>query len=42
MNVTEIFGSNVFNDEVMKNSLPREVIRIFILKLYCEEVNAKK
>ncbi len=25
MNVTEYFGTNVFNDEVMKNSLPREV-----------------
>ncbi len=25
MNVTEIFGSNVFNDEVMKNLLPKEV-----------------
>ena len=25
MNVTELFGSNVFNDEVMKNSLPKEV-----------------
>ena len=25
MNVTELFGCNVFNDEVMKNSLPREV-----------------
>lgn len=27
MNVTEIFGTNVFNDEVMKNSLPKEVYR---------------
>ena len=27
MNVTEIFGCNVFNDEVMKNSLPKEVYR---------------
>ena len=25
MNVTELFGSNVFNDEVMKNLLPKEV-----------------
>ncbi len=25
MNVTEYFGTNVFNDEVMKNTLPREV-----------------
>ncbi len=25
MDVTELFGSNVFNDEVMRNSLPREV-----------------
>ena len=25
MNVTELFGCNVFNDEVMKNSLPKEV-----------------
>ncbi len=25
MNVTEIFGSNVFNDEAMKNLLPKEV-----------------
>jgi len=25
MNVTELFGCNVFSDEVMKNSLPREV-----------------
>lgn len=27
MNVTEIFGSNVFNDEVMKNALPKEVYK---------------
>lgn len=27
MNVTELFGSNVFNDEVMKNSLPKEVYK---------------
>ena len=27
MNVTELFGSNVFGDEVMKNSLPKEVYR---------------
>ncbi len=27
MNVTEMFGCNVFNDEVMKNSLPREVYK---------------
>ena len=27
MDVTEIFGSNVFGDEVMKNSLPKEVYR---------------
>ncbi len=27
MNVTELFGTNVFNDEVMKNSLPKEVYR---------------
>ena len=27
MNVTEMFGCNVFNDEVMKNSLPKEVYR---------------
>ena len=27
MNVTELFGSNVFGDEVMKNSLPREVYK---------------
>ena len=27
MNVTELFGSNVFNDEVMKNALPKEVYR---------------
>ena len=25
MNVTELFGSNVFNDEAMKNLLPKEV-----------------
>ena len=25
MNVTELFGCNVFNDDVMKNSLPKEV-----------------
>ena len=25
MNVTQLFGSQVFNDEVMKNSLPKEV-----------------
>ncbi len=27
MNITELFGSNVFNDEVMKNSLPKEVYK---------------
>ncbi len=27
MNVTELFGSNVFGDEVMKNSLPKEVYK---------------
>lgn len=27
MNVTEIFGSNVFSDDVMKNSLPKEVYK---------------
>ena len=27
MKVTELFGSNVFTDEVMKNSLPREVYK---------------
>ncbi len=27
MSVTELFASNVFNDEVMKNSLPKEVYR---------------
>ncbi len=27
MNVTELFGCNVFNDEVMKNSLPKEVYK---------------
>lgn len=27
MSVTEYFGENVFNDEVMKNSLPKEVYR---------------
>ncbi len=27
MEVTELFGSNVFGDEVMKNSLPKEVYR---------------
>lgn len=27
MNVTETFGCNVFNDEVMKNSLPKEVYK---------------
>ncbi len=27
MNVTEIFGCNVFNDEVMKNTLPKEVYK---------------
>ncbi len=27
MNVPELFGCNVFNDEVMKNSLPKEVYR---------------
>ncbi len=27
MRVTEFFGENVFNDEVMKNSLPKEVYR---------------
>ncbi len=27
MNVTELFASNVFNDEVMKNSLPKEVYK---------------
>ncbi len=27
MNVTEMFGCNVFNDEIMKNSLPREVYK---------------
>ena len=27
MNVTELFGSNVFNDEVMKNLLPKEVYK---------------
>ena len=27
MDVTELFGSNVFGDEVMKNSLPKEVYR---------------
>ncbi len=27
MNVIELFGSNVFNDEVMKNSLPKEVYK---------------
>ncbi len=27
MSVTEFFGSNVFGDEVMKNSLPREVYK---------------
>lgn len=27
MNVTELFGCNVFNDEVMKNTLPREVYK---------------
>ncbi len=27
MNVTELFGSNVFGDEVMKNLLPREVYK---------------
>ncbi len=27
MNVTELFASNVFHDEVMKNSLPKEVYR---------------
>ena len=27
MSVTELFGSNVFNDEVMKNSLPKEVYK---------------
>ncbi len=27
MNVTELFGTNVFNDEVMKNSLPKEVYK---------------
>ncbi len=27
MNITELFGSNVFGDEVMKNSLPKEVYR---------------
>ncbi len=27
MRVTEYFGENVFNDEVMKNSLPKEVYR---------------
>ena len=27
MNVTEYFGTNVFNDEVMKNSLPKEVYK---------------
>ncbi|MBD5636266.1 MAG: glutamine synthetase type III [Clostridia bacterium] len=27
MNVTEMFGCNVFNDEVMKNSLPKEVYK---------------
>ena len=27
MNVTELFGSNVFNDEAMKNLLPKEVYK---------------
>ncbi len=27
MNVTELFGCNVFGDEVMKNSLPKEVYK---------------
>ncbi len=27
MNVPELFGSNVFNDEVMKNALPKEVYK---------------
>ncbi len=27
MDITELFGSNVFNDEVMKNSLPKEVYK---------------
>ena len=27
MNVTELFASNVFNDEVMKNLLPKEVYK---------------
>ena len=27
MNVTELFASNVFHDEVMKNSLPKEVYK---------------
>ncbi len=27
MNVTELFGSNVFNDDAMKNLLPREVYK---------------
>ncbi len=27
MNVTEMFGSNVFNDEVMKNLLPKEIYK---------------
>ena len=27
MNVTELFASNVFNDEVMKNALPKEVYK---------------
>ena len=34
MKVTELFGSNVFTDEVMKNSLPKEVYKSLRKTIY--------